>query len=120
VNVNKRLRDSHFETAISGGISCRRLGLRRLSRRQQISKVTSARSAHRMFFSLYFKKLLNGKCQHIVYPKNSLFRLKHDEKRFDVSPLKVESIITNKDLLSTQAVALSLEHNIDIVFLDGC
>jgi CRISPR-associated protein Cas1 len=56
----------------------------------------------------------------LITQKDGIFRLKHEEKRFDVSPLKVESIvITNKAMLSTQAVALSLEHNIDIIFLDG-
>ena len=56
----------------------------------------------------------------LITQKDGIFRLKHEEKRFDVSPLKVESIIiTNKAMISTQAVALSLEHNIDIVFLDG-
>lgn len=56
----------------------------------------------------------------LITQKDGIFRLKHEEKRFDISPLKVESIvITNKAMLSTQAVALSLEHNIDIVFLDG-
>ncbi|BBO89343.1 CRISPR-associated endonuclease Cas1 [Desulfosarcina ovata] len=56
----------------------------------------------------------------LITQKDGIFRLKNQDKRFDVSPLKVESIvITNKAMLSTQAVALSLEHNIDIVFLDG-
>ncbi len=56
----------------------------------------------------------------LITQKDGIFRLKHEEKRFDISPLKVESIIlTNKAMLSTQAVVLALEHNIDIVFLDG-
>jgi len=38
----------------------------------------------------------------------------------DVSPLKVESIvITNQAMISSQAIVLALEHNIDIIFLDG-
>jgi len=52
--------------------------------------------------------------------KDECFRLKQKEKRFDISPLKVESIvISNQAMISSQAVVLALEHNIDIVFLDG-
>ncbi len=51
--------------------------------------------------------------------KDECFRLKKKEKSFDVSPQKVESIvILNQAMISTQAVVLALEHNIDIVFLD--
>jgi CRISPR-associated protein Cas1 len=51
--------------------------------------------------------------------KEACFRLKHDEEVLDVSPLKVESIVvTNQAMITTQAVALALEHNIDLVFLD--
>lgn len=52
--------------------------------------------------------------------KDKCFRLKQDEKKMDVSPVKVESIlITNKALISTQAVAMALENNIDLIFLDS-
>jgi len=54
-----------------------------------------------------------------ISQKDECFRLKQKEKMFDISPLKVESIvITNQAMLSTQAVVLALEHNIDIIFLD--
>ncbi len=54
-----------------------------------------------------------------VTQKDECFRLKQKEKIFDISPLKVESIvISNQAMLSTQAVVLALEHNIDIIFLD--
>ncbi|MCK8603810.1 CRISPR-associated endonuclease Cas1 [Desulfoferrobacter suflitae] len=51
--------------------------------------------------------------------KDECFRLKQQEKTFDISPLKVESIvIANQAMVTTQAVVLALEHNIDVVFLD--
>ncbi|MBU0992180.1 MAG: CRISPR-associated endonuclease Cas1 [Proteobacteria bacterium] len=51
--------------------------------------------------------------------KDEIFRLKQGEKRLDVSPLKVESIIlTNKALITTKAVQMALEHNVDLIFLD--
>ncbi len=54
-----------------------------------------------------------------ITQKDECFRLKQKEKVFDISPLKVESIvITNQAMISTQAVAMALEHNIDIIFLD--
>ncbi|MCD6298173.1 MAG: CRISPR-associated endonuclease Cas1 [Deltaproteobacteria bacterium] len=54
-----------------------------------------------------------------VTQKDECFHLKQKEKVFDISPLKVESlIISNQAMLSTQAVVLALEHNIDIIFLD--
>lgn len=55
-----------------------------------------------------------------ITQKDQLFRLKQGDKIFDISPLKVESIvISNKAMVSSQAVALALEHNIDVVFLDS-
>jgi len=52
-----------------------------------------------------------------ITQKNECFRLKQKEKVFDVSPLKVESIvISNQAMISTQAVVLALEHNIDVTF----
>lgn len=51
--------------------------------------------------------------------KDECFRLKNEDKVMDISPLKVESIvITNQAMITTQAIALALEHNIDIIFLD--
>ena len=51
--------------------------------------------------------------------KDECFRLKQQEKVFDISPLKVESfVISNQAMVSSQAVVLALEHNIDIVFVD--
>jgi CRISPR-associated protein Cas1 len=54
-----------------------------------------------------------------ITQKDKCFRLKQKERVFDISPLKVESIvISNQAMISSQAVVLALEHNIDIVFLD--
>lgn len=54
-----------------------------------------------------------------ITQKDECFRLKQKEKTFDISPLKVESIvITNQAMISTQAIIQALEHNIDIIFLD--
>ena len=51
--------------------------------------------------------------------KDECFRLKQKEKTFDISPLKVESIvITNQAMISTQAAVMALEHNTDIIFVD--
>jgi CRISPR/Cas system-associated endonuclease Cas1 len=50
-----------------------------------------------------------------ITQKNECFRLKQKEKVFDVSPLKVESIvISNQAMISTQAVVLALEHNLGV------
>ncbi len=55
-----------------------------------------------------------------ITQKDECFRLKQKEKKFDISPLKVESIlISNQAMISSQAVVLALEHNIDIIFLDN-
>ncbi len=55
-----------------------------------------------------------------ITQKEGIFRLKQEEKKFDISPRKVESILlTDKAMLSTQAINLALMHNIDIIFLDG-
>jgi CRISP-associated protein Cas1 len=52
--------------------------------------------------------------------KDGCFRLKLQDRVTDISPLRVESIvITNQAMISSQAVVLALEHNIDIIFLDG-
>ncbi len=55
-----------------------------------------------------------------ITQKDGIFRLKQGENHFDISPVKVESIVmTNQAMLSTQAVCLALEHNIDVIFLDN-
>lgn len=55
----------------------------------------------------------------MIKQKDGCFRLSNEDRHLDVSPEKLESIITtNKALISTQAVILALEHNIDVVFLD--
>lgn len=55
-----------------------------------------------------------------ITQKDGLFRLKNKDRRFDVSPQKIESIvISNQAMLTTQAVIAALENNIDIIFLDG-
>ena len=54
-----------------------------------------------------------------ITQKDECFRLKQKEKQFDISPVKVESIvISNQAMISSQAVVLALEHNIDIIFVD--
>ena len=54
-----------------------------------------------------------------ITQKDGLFRLKNKDKRFDISPLKIESIvISNQAMITTQAINAALENNIDIVFLD--
>ena len=55
-----------------------------------------------------------------ITQKDGLFRLKNKDKRFDISPLKIESIIiSNQAMITTQAIATAMENNIDIVFLNG-
>ena len=52
-----------------------------------------------------------------ITQKDECFRLKQKKKTFDISPLKVESIVlSNQAMISTQAIVLALEHNIDIIF----
>jgi CRISP-associated protein Cas1 len=58
-------------------------------------------------YGAYLKK--SGEC----------FVIKNEDKVFEVSPRKVESImITTSAYLSTDAVKLAMDNNIDIVFLD--
>ena len=55
-----------------------------------------------------------------ISQKDECFLLKQREKRFNISPLKVESIVvSNQAMITTQAIVLALEHNIDIIFLDN-
>ncbi len=54
-----------------------------------------------------------------ITQKDECFRFKQVDAMIDISPLKLESIVvSNKVLISSQAISLALEHNIDIVFLD--
>lgn len=54
-----------------------------------------------------------------ITQKDSCFRLKKEDKHFDISPHKVESIvITNQAMITTQAIVAALENNIDVIFLD--
>jgi len=55
-----------------------------------------------------------------ITQKDECFRLKRKDDVLDVSPHKVESIIiSNQAMISTQAIAQALEHNIDIIFLNS-
>lgn len=55
----------------------------------------------------------------MIKQKDEIFLLQNKEKKLELSPLKLESIlITNKAMISTQAISLALENNIDLVFLD--
>jgi CRISPR-associated protein Cas1 len=52
--------------------------------------------------------------------KDGCFQLKNETNRLDISPQKIESIIiSNKAMITTQAIATALENNIDIIFLDN-
>jgi len=55
-----------------------------------------------------------------ITQKDECFRLKQKDKVYDISPLKVESIvISNQAMISSQAIVLALEHNIDTIFMDA-
>lgn len=55
-----------------------------------------------------------------ITQRDECLRLKQKEKVFDISPLKVESlVISNQAMISTQAIALALQHNIDIIFMSA-
>ncbi len=55
----------------------------------------------------------------MIKQQDEIFRFQNRENRLDLSPMKVESIIiSNKAMISTQAISLALENNIDLVFLD--
>ncbi|MDD3958526.1 MAG: CRISPR-associated endonuclease Cas1, partial [Candidatus Izemoplasmatales bacterium] len=50
---------------------------------------------------------------------NNCFLVKNDEKTFEVSADKVDSIlITTSATITTDAIQFAIEHNIDIIFLD--
>ena len=51
----------------------------------------------------------NGEC----------FKIKRDDESFEVSVKKVSSIlITTGAYLTTDAIKLAMDHNIDVIFLD--
>ncbi|MBW1679131.1 MAG: CRISPR-associated endonuclease Cas1, partial [Deltaproteobacteria bacterium] len=55
----------------------------------------------------------------MVKQKDNCFRVMKDENKTDISPRKVESIVfSNQAFISTQALVLAMEHNIDVIFLD--
>jgi len=55
----------------------------------------------------------------MIKQKDEIFRFQNKENRLDLAPIKVESIlISNKAMISSQAISLALENNIDIIFLD--
>ncbi len=55
----------------------------------------------------------------MIKQKDEIFHFQNKEKILDLSPMKIESIIiSNKAMISTQAISLALENNIDVVFLD--
>jgi len=55
----------------------------------------------------------------LVKQKNEIFLFQNKENKLELSPLKLESIIiSNQAMISTPAISLALEHNIDLVFLD--
>ena len=55
----------------------------------------------------------------MIKQKDEIFRFQNMENILDLSPMKIESIIiSNKAMISTQAISLALENNIDLVFLD--
>ncbi len=55
----------------------------------------------------------------MVKQKDECFLFQNRDKKLDLSPMKVESIIiSNKAMISTQAISLALENNIDLIFLD--
>lgn len=55
-----------------------------------------------------------------LHKKGDCFEVKRGEEKFLVSVKKVDSIlITTAAYLSTDAIKLAMDHNIDMVFLDG-
>jgi CRISP-associated protein Cas1 len=52
--------------------------------------------------------------------KDGCFHLKNEANSFEIAPKKIESIvISNKAMITTQAIVAALENNIDIIFLDN-
>ncbi|SMC78603.1 CRISPR-associated protein, Cas1 family [Desulfocicer vacuolatum DSM 3385] len=55
----------------------------------------------------------------MIKQKNEIFLFQNKDNKLELSPLKLESIvISNQAMISTPAISLALEHNIDIIFLD--
>ncbi len=55
----------------------------------------------------------------MVRQKDECFCIIKDDRKTEITPRKVESIVfTNQAFVSTQALVLALEHNIDVIFLD--
>jgi CRISPR-associated protein Cas1 len=55
----------------------------------------------------------------MVKQKDACFQIIKEEIKTEISPLKVESIVfSNQAFISTQALVLAMEHNIDVIFLD--
>jgi CRISP-associated protein Cas1 len=55
----------------------------------------------------------------MIKQKDEIFCFQYKKNVLDLSPMKIESIIiSNKAMISTQAISLALENNIDLVFLD--
>lgn len=55
----------------------------------------------------------------MVKQKDECFLLQNQDKKLNLSPMKIESIIiSNKAMISTQAISLALENNVDLIFLD--
>lgn len=55
-----------------------------------------------------------------ISQKNECLCLKRQEQSFEISPRKVESlVISNQAMITSQAIVLALEHNIDVIFLDS-
>ena len=55
----------------------------------------------------------------MVKQKDDCFQIIKGDNKTSISPYKVESIIfINQAFISTQALILALENNIDVIFLD--
>ena len=62
--------------------------------------------------------VINTRGAYLKKNKN-VFLVKNDDKTFEVSANKVESILIKKSApITTDAIKFALENNIDIVFLD--
>jgi CRISPR/Cas system-associated endonuclease Cas1 len=54
-----------------------------------------------------------------ISQKDGCLRLKQEERRLDVAPLKALTlVIFNRAMISSHAVVMAVEHNIDVIFLD--
>jgi len=56
-----------------------------------------------------------------ITQRDECFHLKQKKRTLDISPAKVGSLfVTNQATISTQALALAQEYNINVIFIDGC